>query len=527
MSDTSARNLFNLKKEALASSFVDGARTVRDTLSSRALSCVPGIGFEAIFSLQKDYRSKMDETVLAVLEQQIEREMRLLGVQKDIEYKNALMAFEVEKAGVLNAFNEEIARLSLEDAMLDDEVEYFLASVQARQVVIINFSAYLEKQRQLLLQQKADAERLSFESQLALVNQQLLTAQKKLDIIPQLKLLCDAQLRAIGVERGPVYDEMQNLLAARKSLSELKLTAVQPLLDKAEAALALATGQQNLIPYLAAKAAMTLNLANANSSFSINYQVPAANAYVGFVSTQATALPYMNMVSNQKRSLAETETSVAQKMVEKASADYRLATAELSVAQKASALSQKMITVLLPTQRDLAASVLEDVKYRKEASALRVLAAQTEIDIAEYNAKGVLSQCDLEIAQSLVSLARINYSLFEKKLEASVSEAESNASDSISAAVSAAVSARVSAAMSASAAEVSSITSVIEYQNSWKLEVAQTLNEAEKSFYKDTTDARIKEIEKTNYYQSNQNISVGLSHIIAPLSSETKTGTTK
>ena len=527
MSDIRTRSVFTLKKDEAALGFLTTSRDVRNAISARLFSRPPGHLLDAVVTLQVDYKHKLDAATLALVEQQIEREMRLLNVGYSKTYKEAAMDFEVRKHNLMNDLTAELALLRKTETELDADVEELLAEIQLRQTIIISQEAILTREKQALLQQKIEAERLSFDKELEYVNAQLAYATRKLDLIPLIRQVIDAQKNVITAERGPMYDALSALLTAKSQLATAKQGLIIPMIEKAEAVLAYATGQEAVIPYILAKASMSRNVAAATYSYTTQFQMPAAMAKLSYVKSQSNALAYMTEVANQRSLLASEEALVAAKAVEKAEADLDLAQAELRVAEAQIDRAHRLASELLPAQRELVAAILQDVEYRKTASQHRVKAAEIEVSISKETAKGVVKTAAVEVATTAVAIAKLDYTAFEKDCEADYYDSEASNASAVASAISAASSSRISAVMEAAAAEMSAAEQISASRSDAKTESSRVLKEAEKRYHSDRGALMATEHEGVAKAQSDADMTVGLVHTIGAESNGSNTNPNK
>ena len=527
MSDIRTRSVFTLKKDEAALGFLTTSRDLRNAISARLFSRPPGHLLDAVVTLQVDYKHKLDAATLALVEQQIEREMRLLNVGYSKTYKEAAMAFEVRKHNLMNGLTEELALLRKAETLLDADVEEMLAEIQLRQTILIQQEAILTKEKQALLQQKIEAERLSFDKELEYVNAQLAYATRKLDLIPLIRQVIDAQKKVITAERGPMYDALSKLLTAKSSLATAKLGMITPMIEKAEAILAYASGQEAVIPYILAKAQMSQAVSAATFSYTTQYAMQAATSKVSYVKSQVNTLPYMSEVARRRSVLADEEEVTAAKSVEKAQADLLLAQAELRVADAQMERFSAMLSELLPANLNLAEAMLQDVEYRQQASDHRVAAATTEISIAKYTAQGVVKSAAVEVATTAVAIAKLDYTAFEKDCEASYYASESSNANSVANAVSQAAGIRESALQNAVAQEESALEKISNERAGAKEKSAETLKDAEKDYHKARGALMAKEHDKTAAAQSSADMKIGLIHTIGTESNSSNTNPNK
>lgn len=418
MSERGIRSIYSYRKGESARKFLSNSKKIRDAIASRSLDSTPGVIHDAVAGFQYEYRAELTNVTLQLLEQQIERELRYLSTENQRIYKEAFFDFEIRKHGLFNGLNEELALLRKGDTVTEASIETTMAEIQLRQTVIISQEALIKEKREVLMQQINQTELIPLAAELDLLKAQLAVATKRLEIIPAINQMIDAQKRLIILERGPMYEALQDLLDSRRQVAEEKQGLIPYMIERASVLTSYAQEQSRLIAPMISKAEASAKLASARYSFASGVASQTATAYVNYVATQFQLLPYHRSLYSAKTTVSEQELRNAEVMVERAKQESALAEAEYSVALKYEERAGLLISRIIPANVELVDAINKDVQYRKEAAEYRVKSANNDVENAKNLAKSYILSAQADVAKANVALAKIEYTIYERTEEA-------------------------------------------------------------------------------------------------------------
>lgn len=211
-------------KTPLLTKYQEEHTKAMSTIAGRGFLDLPGYGFEMETGLETFTKLALSELNYKILTETVERELKQSGLDYDNNYKNAVMLWNVEKQAFLNDWAAEFAGIKQQEAQDEETLTRLAIDVGRRSIILLEAKTALELQKEAYQLQLVglDAEIYPYEVQLA--NQQLLTAQTKLNIIPILEEIITKEQELLLIEQSK---------AAQYSLlmtQELELAAKKQLL---------------------------------------------------------------------------------------------------------------------------------------------------------------------------------------------------------------------------------------------------------------------------------------------------------
>ena len=192
------------------------------------VSTPPGYLIRGLTDLEIQAKYQLSDLNYKIAAEAIERELIQAGIDYDLAYKNAAISWELEKAGLYDVLRRELA----DAKKTREDRETFFANlaieVGLRQVALINAKALLENEKEELRKQIAEAQGLTLDKEVELAQAKLVTAQRKLDIIPHLQALIDAEQDVLAAEQAnvPLTEELINerldQIPLKEEIAEIK-----------------------------------------------------------------------------------------------------------------------------------------------------------------------------------------------------------------------------------------------------------------------------------------------------------------
>lgn len=228
-------------KTPIVGKYLTEHRKLFDGIAGRGFLNLPGFAYDLENEIELALKMGLSELNYKILAETIERELKQAGIAYDTAYKTAALAWEVSKQSLMTAWDAELAGIK-QGMAEEEEVKARLAlEVDARQAVLIAARTAIEVEMEGYREQLAELDGQTSTYEVSLANAKLLTAQKKLELIPI--------VQEILTKEGELLD-----------LEESK-TAYYALLLNAEQAVA--TKQNDLIAHLSELATITKQYAEA------------------------------------------------------------------------------------------------------------------------------------------------------------------------------------------------------------------------------------------------------------------------
>jgi hypothetical protein len=200
-------NLWHRGKRPLVDEYLKNQKQVERVVAGRGFLARPGYLGQAITDVERGLKFQLSDLNYNITKEAVERELAQTGHDYDIAYKEARVAWELEKTQTLTELDQEFADLKQQRQLKEDELANMRIETDLRALVILAAKTTLQEQMEELRQEDIGLRReaLPYETQLA--QEKLATAQAKLDVIPYVEDIIEAQ---------------QNLLAANEANADRK-----------------------------------------------------------------------------------------------------------------------------------------------------------------------------------------------------------------------------------------------------------------------------------------------------------------
>ncbi len=184
-------------------------------IAGRGFLILPGYAYDAENRLELAAKTGLSELNYKILAETIERGIRQAGFNYNLGYQTALMAWEMEKQSLMAAWDKELAGIRLGMAEEEEMKNILSTEVEARQTVLINAKTAIELEMESCRKQIAELEDAAAPYDVRLANARLLTAQKKLDLIPVIQEIIGREKELLALERDK-SDEYAKLAAVEQ-----------------------------------------------------------------------------------------------------------------------------------------------------------------------------------------------------------------------------------------------------------------------------------------------------------------------
>jgi hypothetical protein len=187
-------------------------------IAGRGFLNLPGYAYDIENNLELTLKQTLSETNYKILSETIDRELKQAGFTYNQEYKTAALTFEIEKQSLVAAWDAELAGIK-QGMANDEEIKTRLAiEVAARQGTLITTKTAIEIEMEGYRLQLAELEDDTAPYEVSLAQAKLLTAQKKLELIPILQEICDKEEELLDLEEDKAT-ELTTLLNEKSAVA--------------------------------------------------------------------------------------------------------------------------------------------------------------------------------------------------------------------------------------------------------------------------------------------------------------------
>jgi hypothetical protein len=345
-------------------------------IAGRGFLLLPGYAYDAENSLEIILKRQLSNLNFEILSETITRELKQLGVDYDSSYKNEALIWEIEKQTLLSAWDQELAVIKQGMANNEETFNLLAIEVSKRAITLMEgkteISLEAEAYRTILAE--LDGSTAPYEVQLA--NAKLLTAQKKLELIPILEeiIVKEQELLVIEQEKISAYTDY--------------VTAEQALADK----------KQTLVPYIGEYSTIVEEYATKIENTQIpleeqitqekvtqaNLSVTKMGHYIGELNIDVEKANRTLTLMDVKRELQETKFANDQELIE----------TEIGLTEDYKEVKDTNFNTLLDEERGSFAQILTDKQTIRDIRGSAKVSQAASVAAAEIEANDDVSSSD-------------------------------------------------------------------------------------------------------------------------------------
>ena len=233
MGSIAENNQYLQGKSKILDEYKSKHSALRSEVAGRNFSHEPGFLYEASTMLELGSKLSLSELNYKITAEAIQRELTQTGFDYDIAYKDARVAFELEKQTLLTDLQQEFADLKFTQALSEEELDRLFVELEIRKLILITTKTEIALEAEGLKQDLERTRRLTMDKEIELINQKVITANKKLEVIPYIEALIDAEGRVLAAEEANI-PYLNDLIAEKQLLAAKKLEVVPYLIQKAD-----------------------------------------------------------------------------------------------------------------------------------------------------------------------------------------------------------------------------------------------------------------------------------------------------
>ena len=217
------QSTWRLGKTPIISKYAEEHAALMSAIAGRGFLNLPGYAYNAENRLEFATKLSLSELSFKIISETVERELKQTGINYDLSYKTALIAWELEKQTLMNAWEAELAGIKQNEAEEEEVLNLLAIEVQKRAITFTEAKTAIELSMEAYRKTLAelDGNTASYEVQLA--NAKLLTAQKKLEIIPILETILEKEQELLTIEQTKAV-AYADYIAAEQQVSVKKGT---------------------------------------------------------------------------------------------------------------------------------------------------------------------------------------------------------------------------------------------------------------------------------------------------------------
>lgn len=210
--------------------YIKDVHEIASATAGKGFSSVPGYLYAAQMLRELELKWKLSDINFEILSDTIERELKQHGITYDIAFKTAQMAWELKKQKLLNDWAAEYGAIQYTMEVAKEDVERLAIALYVRKVYLIAQKAAIEEDAEEIRNEIAELGRDEATKEAELATAKLLTATKKLELIPVLEDILTQELLLIEAEKNKNTYET-TLIAKLQELAAKKQSDLLPALS--------------------------------------------------------------------------------------------------------------------------------------------------------------------------------------------------------------------------------------------------------------------------------------------------------
>jgi len=243
---TAESNLWYKQKRPLVDEYLTTQKKVEEAVAGRGFLERPGYLGQAITAVERGLKFGLSDLNFNITKEAIERELAQTGFNYDIAYKEAQIAWELEKSQLLTALDQEFADNKKLRELDKQNLDRLEITINLRKLTLMAAKTAIDEDMEVLRQELTQVDRSTFAAEDALLNAKLLTANKKLEVIPYIETVLEKQQDIIEAETNNA-GRKESLITKKEELNDKREELITEREAIADAVVELIAAKQSLV----------------------------------------------------------------------------------------------------------------------------------------------------------------------------------------------------------------------------------------------------------------------------------------
>ena len=170
-------------------------------IAGRGFLRMPGYAYDAENKIELAAKMGLSELNYKILSETIERELKQMGIDYDLSYKNAAIIWEIEKQSLMSLWDAELQGIKQGMAEEEEDLDQTAIEVSKRAIILMEAKTTIEENMEAYRKSLVELDGSTAPYEVQLANAKLLTAQKKLELIPILEEILAKEQELLTIER--------------------------------------------------------------------------------------------------------------------------------------------------------------------------------------------------------------------------------------------------------------------------------------------------------------------------------------
>ena len=179
--------IFRHGKTPIIEKYSEDHKKLMAVIAGRGFSSLPGYAYELENNLEMAAKRGLSELNFKILTETIEHELKQAGIDYDLAYKAAAITWEIDKQTLLANWDKELAGIKQGMESEEEVLNQLAIEVGKRGIFLLQQKTAIELDAEAYRKTLAELDGSTSAYEVSLANARLLTAQKKLEVIPILQ----------------------------------------------------------------------------------------------------------------------------------------------------------------------------------------------------------------------------------------------------------------------------------------------------------------------------------------------------
>jgi len=243
---TAENNQFYKGKRPLVYQYLTTAKEVEGMAAMRGHLYRPGFLGGMITSVERELKFGLSDLNYQIVSDAVSRELVQTGHSYDISYKESRIAWELEKATIYTALEQEFLNNKRVRDLDNQELERMGITVDLRRLVLIAAKTAIDVEMETETRKKLSADRSTFDTEDLLTVEKLKTAERKLEVIDVINEILVKQQDIIDAETENA-SRKNDLIGKKEDLNDERLALVDARGNIAGAIVELIAAKEDLV----------------------------------------------------------------------------------------------------------------------------------------------------------------------------------------------------------------------------------------------------------------------------------------
>jgi hypothetical protein len=220
---------FRSGKTPIMAKYISDHSALMTEIAARGFVFMPGYAYDAENLLELAAKINLSELSFKILSETIDRETKQAGIDYDMAYKSAAVAWEIEKQALMAAWDAELAGLKQGQAVQEEVLNLLAIEVSKRAITLSEAKNALDLQMEGYRKTLAELDGTVAPYEVQLANAKLLTAQKKLELLPIFTEILAKEQELLVLEQSKAAEYTEYMAAENEVM--LKKQALTPFIN--------------------------------------------------------------------------------------------------------------------------------------------------------------------------------------------------------------------------------------------------------------------------------------------------------